>query len=184
MSWSNVPNKNPGDPVTAENWNGLVGNFQALADAEPGAPRLLVPGALRTAETDATKVLTPDGAGGVRWGSVLGTLVGGQHLNLDGGTPVTTVPTDRLVWAIHGTVRNTAYHTIVVPAPSAALAGHLFAVNINQTGTYGGSRIRIGSTGGSYLAQWNDGDDFSALYACDGNHWFPVSVTHIQPDDD
>jgi hypothetical protein len=67
MSWTNVPFKNPGDPVTAENWNGLVGNFAAVADAEPGAPKILVPEALHTTETDPFALLHADGAGGTRW---------------------------------------------------------------------------------------------------------------------
>jgi hypothetical protein len=67
MSWTNVPFKNPGDPVTAENWNGLVGNIGAVADAEPGAPRILLPEAGRTEASDPQVFLAPDGAGGVRW---------------------------------------------------------------------------------------------------------------------
>jgi hypothetical protein len=95
---------------------------------------------------------------------------------------VTTVPSDRKFWAIHGTVSNTSYHTIVLPTPSAAIAGHQLAVSINQGGTYGATHIRIGSTGGSYLAQFNNGDNFKALFACDGSHWFPISVTHVVPE--
>jgi hypothetical protein len=184
MSWSNVPTKNPGEPVTAENWNGVIGNFAALADGLPGAPRILVPNALKTTETNTARVLVPDGAGGVAWGSALGALAGGERLNLDGGEPVTTVPNDRLIWNMHGTVKNTAYHNLVLPTPNAEIAGHLVTMNFEQTGSYGGTRIRVGSAGGSILDYIEDGDSYWAIYACNGNRWFPVSIRHIVPEDD
>jgi len=99
---------------------------------------------------------------------------GGQHLNLDGGSPTTQVPSDRRVWAIHGTVRNTAYHYLVLPNPTAAMAGHVVAINIQQTGTYGATHLRLGSSSGSILAQWNNGTDYKGLWLCDGSHWFAV----------
>lgn len=99
---------------------------------------------------------------------------GGQHLNLNGGSPTTLVPSDRRVWAIHGTVSNTAYHHLVLPNPTAAMAGHLVAIDIEQTGTYGATHIRLGSSGGTILAQWGDGTDYKGLWFCDGSHWFAV----------
>ncbi|TQE99228.1 MAG: hypothetical protein FKY71_09720 [Spiribacter salinus] len=170
-------------PIRASTHLVLFQNFAAMAGGEAGAPRILTPNALRTDATDASLVLQPDGAGGVRWGNPAGAFAGGIHLNLDGGQPVTTVPTDKIIYTIHGTVRNTAYHTIVLPTPSAAIAGHLFGLSIQQTGTYGATHIRLGSTSGSYLAQFSDGDTFSGMYACDGSHWFPLTITHIEPDD-
>lgn len=108
--------------------------------------------------------------------------VGGRHLSLSGGSPVTNVPTDRRVYAIHGTVNNTSYHRLVLPTPTAEIAGHLVAINIAQGGTFGGTQMRLGSPSGSIVAQWSDGDSYSALWACDGSHWFPVSVTHVEPE--
>jgi hypothetical protein len=99
---------------------------------------------------------------------------GGQHLNLDGGTPTTQVPSDRRVWAVHGTVRNTAYHYLVLPNPMPALAGHMAAIRIEQTGTFGGTQVRQGSNSGPILAQWGDGTEYHGLWFCDGSHWFNV----------
>ena len=39
----------------------------AIAEGAVGAPRVVVPTALSTAEIDTTKVLSPDGSGGVVW---------------------------------------------------------------------------------------------------------------------
>lgn len=93
MSWTNVPFKNPGDPVSAENWNGLVGNLGAIADGEAGAPRIAIPGAVHTSETDSLAVLHADGGGGVRWARTsLETRTGTNRLvNVNVG-----------VWMIHG----------------------------------------------------------------------------------
>ena len=93
MSWTTVPFKNPGDPVSAENWNGLVGNLAAIADGEAGAPRIALPGAVVTSETDPLAILHADGAGGVRW----------NRLSLEyrtGSTRLTNV--HQGVWIVHG----------------------------------------------------------------------------------
>ncbi len=108
--------------------------------------------------------------------------VGGQHLALSGGSPVTTVPSDRRVWTIHGTANNTSYHHLVLPTPTAAMAGNLVAINIVQSGTYGATHLRLGSSGGTILSQWNNGDTYRGLWACDGSHWFPIAVDHTSPE--
>ncbi len=110
MSWTNVPFKNPGDPVTAENWNGLVGNFAALADGEPGAPRLVIPGTVQTAEVDPQAVLHADGADGVRWARTsLETRTGtGRLAGVAAG-----------IWIVHGIM---AYH----PPPRSGEAAYQY----------------------------------------------------------
>ena len=101
MPWTNVPTKNPGDPVTAENWNGLLGNFAGMAEGGPDAPRLRLPQAARTDELDSGKVLRPDGAGNVVWGPA-GDGVGGGIVLATAGNQTVVVPTDRLIYAISG----------------------------------------------------------------------------------
>lgn len=110
------------------------------------------------------------------------SLVDGRQISLANGQPVTRVPTDRHVWALHGTVTNTTYHRIVLPTPSAANVGQLVAINIIQGGSSGGSQLRLGSPNGTLLAQWNSGDSYQALWACNGSNWFPVAVHHMQPE--
>ncbi len=68
MPWTNVPYKQPLDPVTADEWNGLVGNFDGLASGDPNAPKVALPNAITTTTIDTTLVLQPDGLGGVHWG--------------------------------------------------------------------------------------------------------------------
>lgn len=184
MPWVNVPTKNPGDPVTAENWNGLVGNFEALASGVDGAPAITIPGNLHTDEIDTTKALQPDGNGGVQWGNPVSGLVGGEHADLNGGASTTQLPDDKLFYVYHVHAHNTSNHTIVMPNPSAANAGHQIAIQINQTGTYGRTFIRIGHTGGDYLAQVADGETYRAIFISDGEHWMAFATYHYVPDDD
>jgi hypothetical protein len=171
-------------PVRASTHLALFANFAGMANGDPGAPRIQIPQAVATTETDTSKVLQPNGSGGVQWGSVAGALAGGQHIDINGGTPTTTIPSGPLIYVLHGSVRNTAYHNIVLPAPSASVAGHIVLISIEQIGSFGGSRIRIGSAGGSLAAQWNDGDSHSSIWACDGSHWTAIFSRTISDDDD
>ena len=69
-AWNTVDNtKSAGDPILAEEWNNLVDDIAAMAEGSSGAPSIVVPTALSTTETDALKVLAPDGSGGVEWQS-------------------------------------------------------------------------------------------------------------------
>ena len=173
MSWTDVtPAIGVDKPIRASTHAALFANFAALAAGDPGAPRVTLPQAARTDEANAALVLQPDGAGGVRWGNLFAAIVGGQHIAHNGGAPVTWVPADRVVWAVHGTATNTSYFSLVVPNPSAALAGHVLLASIDQGGTYGGGRLRQGHPGGAVLAQWNNGDRYRCILACDGADWF------------
>lgn len=57
----------PGAPVASSWVTKLRDNPIAIAEGAPGAPRVVVPTALSTAETSTAKVLMPDGAGGLQW---------------------------------------------------------------------------------------------------------------------
>ena len=173
MPWTNVPTKNPGDPVTAENWNGLVGNFAGMAEGGSGAPRVAIPEAVTTAEIDPAKTLRPDGAGGVAWGPAGAGLGGGIVLGLSG--QVVVVPEHLLTYAISGpTVMGST--TIVVPNPSPAIAGHLVAVEINTVGGIGGGflgggTIHQGSESGPLILQWPAGSRCRCILVCTGSTW-------------
>lgn len=160
----------PQGPTGATGATGPQGPAGATGPAGPG----LAPGG------SIGQILAKTGAGDYQTGWVW--PVGGQHLALSGGSPVTTVPSDRRVWTIHGTVNNTSYHYLVLPTPTAEMAGNLVAINIVQGGTYGATHMRLGSSGGSIIDQWNNGDFYQALWACDGSHWFAVSVNHVVPE--
>ena len=54
-------------PIRASTHLAIFQNFLAMAAGEPGAPRVQVPEAIGTTETDTGKLLAPDGAGGVNW---------------------------------------------------------------------------------------------------------------------
>ena len=56
-------------PIRASTHLALFANFAAMANGEPGAPRIQVPQALATSERDTNKTLRPDGNGGVTWGA-------------------------------------------------------------------------------------------------------------------
>lgn len=57
----------PGAAASSSLFNRLRDNPIAISEGASGAPRIVVPGALSTTETDTTKVLTPNGAGGTTW---------------------------------------------------------------------------------------------------------------------
>ena len=171
-------------PIRASTHLALFQNFAAIANGEAGAPRIKVPEAIGAAATQTNLVLQPDGAGGVRWGSMSAGLVSGQRASHDGGEPNTTLPDGYLSYIYFGQIRNTAYHRLILPNPSANNIGNQFAVRIIQTGTYGATHIRVGHAGGAYLAQINDGDRYSAIFISDGAQWVPFAVDHFEPDDD
>lgn len=58
-----------GKPISFEEIRGVIENPIAIAEGAAGAPRVVVPTALSTAETNTSKILRPDGSGGVAWSS-------------------------------------------------------------------------------------------------------------------
>lgn len=58
-----------GKPISFEEFRGVIENPIAIAEGAVGAPRVVVPTALSTAETNTSKILRPDGSGGVAWSS-------------------------------------------------------------------------------------------------------------------
>ena len=76
-------------PIRASTHLAIFENFAAMAAGEPGAPRVQVPEALGTSETNDQLVLSPDGAGGVLWRTVPGT----SHVAANnGGSGNTSAP--------------------------------------------------------------------------------------------
>lgn len=63
-----------GTPVPFETFRAVIDNPTAIAEGASGAPRVQIPGAVATSETDTTKVLKPDGSGGTVWGAPFSTL--------------------------------------------------------------------------------------------------------------
>jgi hypothetical protein len=60
-------------PITFEHARAWYNNPKAIAEGAPSAPRVAIDvdgqTAIETDETDTAKVLRPDGAGGIEWGS-------------------------------------------------------------------------------------------------------------------
>jgi hypothetical protein len=59
-----------GKPITFEEFQAVIENPTAIAEGATGAPRVVIPGAVSTTETNTTKALRPDGSGGVQWSAV------------------------------------------------------------------------------------------------------------------
>jgi hypothetical protein len=72
-SWTNIANALIAikAPITYVIGRQLRDNPIAIAEGAVGAPRVVVPTALSTAETDISKELRPNGSGGVQWVSSL-----------------------------------------------------------------------------------------------------------------
>lgn len=60
-----VPDYVIGKPISFEEWRGAIENPKAIAEGASGAPRVVVPTALSTAETNTNLVLSPNGSGGL-----------------------------------------------------------------------------------------------------------------------
>ena len=71
MVWNNVlPEIGVDQVVRATTHQKIYDNFFQLAEGAPGAPRVKIPEAVRTDETDQQLLLKPDGNGGVFWGKM------------------------------------------------------------------------------------------------------------------
>lgn len=82
-----------GKVISFEEWRGAIENPKAIAEGAVGAPRVVVPTALSTAETDTAKRLHPNGSGGVQWVSPSGSfglIQSGGSMTIDTGA-----------WAVH-----------------------------------------------------------------------------------
>jgi hypothetical protein len=68
-SWTNLTDAilGIGKPLTYVIARAWRDNAIAIAEGAVGAPRVVVPTAISTAETNTQKTLVPDGAGGVAW---------------------------------------------------------------------------------------------------------------------
>lgn len=64
-----------GKPISFEEWRSAIQNPLAIAEGASGAPRIVVPTALSTAETNTAKRLRPNGLGGVEWVTDVGDLI-------------------------------------------------------------------------------------------------------------
>lgn len=82
MPWGNIPNKNPGDPVTSEQWNQIRENFLAIP----------------VGETDVDHRLGPTAAGGLAWYP----HAGGQSAMGSGEASASVAGLSTGTWAVWG----------------------------------------------------------------------------------
>jgi len=76
----------PDSPTTQSLMTRLRDNPLAIAEGDATAPRVVVPTALSTAESDVNKVLRPNGTGGVAWQSLASGAVAAHAQAGGGGT--------------------------------------------------------------------------------------------------
>ena len=70
MVWSDVSSEIAVDKVIrASTHQKIFDNFLAMANGDPGAPKVQAPTAMATTELGTGKVLHPDGLGGLFWGN-------------------------------------------------------------------------------------------------------------------
>ena len=83
------PEVAPGAPASSSVVTRMRDNPIAIAEGAPGAPRVVVPTALSTSETNTLKRLAPNGSGGVMWadgGSLAPVSI--RTSDLAGGTSI------------------------------------------------------------------------------------------------
>lgn len=90
-----------GTPVSFEDFRAVIDNPTAIAEGASGAPRVAIPAAISTPETDTQKTLVPDGVGGVHW-AVFPTVVQNLVAVTASGTVTIPIGTRVKVTAIGG----------------------------------------------------------------------------------
>ena len=146
-AWNTVGNtKSAGDPILAEEWNNLVDDISAMAEGASGAPRIVAPTALSTTETDAMKVLVPDGSGGVEWQSR-----GMVYATYDGAdAQITLTITATGTWVVTGGMGGTDEDFIMSiwgVVENNAIAAQRSIVYAQGTCGYNDSKLSIPATG-------------------------------------
>jgi hypothetical protein len=128
-----------GSPVSFEDLRAIIDNPTAIAEGASGAPRVVVPTALSTASTDTSKVLSPDGSGGL----ALVNVTSFTHITNASGTVVIRLGTGKLakfeIVASGGGSSNTYHGGSGASAKFNAShpAGGSIEVTIGAGGLYG-----------------------------------------------
>lgn len=92
-----------GDSISFEDWLAAIRNPLAIAEGASGAPRIVVPTALSTAEMDTGLVLKPDGTGGLVFGSA---FTGLRNSNGSGNSSISGMSAG--VWEFAGWAQHTS----------------------------------------------------------------------------
>ena len=135
MAWQSIPSKNPGDPVTAEQWNAIGGNFAQLA-----------------AETDSNRLLV-GGPSGPQFVSQYGldlVDVSSADVTINALARIHTIIAEGAFGFTYSTTRK-----IDIPAPGAVLVGTIVACRLNNTDGVNGKQIQLRS-GGVVLLHYDD----------------------------